>query len=158
MEIEKDNGNLKEWEDPGSWDKSRAFCCGLIKRQNIFPKMSYLYRAIKQLCIIASFKIAVLYFIPLFFFNKEPSFSRFDIKSFRALDPCQCHAETQVTEAIHRAATGERCRDGTGRGMQEHRGGERQTLGGGQHLQQQEQWGTQVVQRAAVITSYFIES
>lgn len=98
--------------------------------------MSYLYQAIKQLCIIASFKIAALYFI-LLFFNKEPSFSGFDINSVRALDPCQCHAEAQVTETIHCAATEEWCRHGTAKGMQEAQGRRGIDPGGGQHLQQQ---------------------
>lgn len=99
----------------------------------------------------------MLYFTALFF-NKEPSFSSFDIKSFRALDPCQCHAEAQVTEVIHRAATGEWCRDGMAKGMQEARGGRGTDPGRWAAPVEASTRGTQVVKRAGVSTSYFIES
>lgn len=63
----------------------------------------------------------------------------------------------KVTEVMHCAATGEWCRDGTAKGMQGIQG-RRGTDPGRWAAPAAPGRGTQVVQRAAVSTSYFIES
>lgn len=98
--------------------------------------MSYLYQAIKQLCIIAYFRLAVLYFISLHACSREiltmsPAAEALiqSLSSERlqtAPDFCQCHAEAHVMKpsCCHRNRMAKRVTAATGE--------EETDLGGGQ--------------------------
>lgn len=155
--MEKDN--KWEGEDPGSWDKSRAFCCVLIKRQNIFPKNVLPLPGNKTAvhhCFL-QVSCAVFYFSAHSqqrYFDNEPSCRSFDTKSvFRKTSNgprfLSMTCWSSYHEAIYHAATDTEWP----RESQQPQGRKRWILGGGHHVRQQ----AKLEHRANtnVSTSYF---
>ena len=107
--------------------------------------MSYLYQAIKQLCIIASFRLAALYFIPLHACSRE-ILTRSPVSE--ALTQSLSQPQIPVNVMLKLMSPKRLCchgrvvqrRDGPG-SRSSHMGEERRILGGGQCLWQHAQVG-----------------